>query len=162
MARVLCFLTVGMISAIGLADPPPEKTSPNVLEAALAGKHKTFVALCKTAGLAETIANQEPLTVLVPTDQAFEALPKGTLQRWLLPENRKQLVALIKHHILTEDLSAKAIADRPSLTTLQGQSLTIQTREDGWRVSGATPLQTDLRCRNGVIHSVDTVLLLKK
>jgi uncharacterized surface protein with fasciclin (FAS1) repeats len=125
-----------------------------VATAEAAGQFKTLLAAAKAAGLANALQGEGPLTVFAPTDEAFAALPDGTVADLLRPENRDRLTAILKYHVVAGEIS---LGGRRS-KTLQGSQLNI--RPTGvYRVNEANVLLADVRATNGVVHVVDRVLL---
>lgn len=126
-----------------------------------AGKFETLLAAAQAAGLAPALQKDEPYTIFAPTDAAFAALPKGTVESLLKPENQQQLQAILKLHIVPGRVYSDQAAKAGQAKTLQGETLAI-TREAGTlRVGSATIIATDVQARNGVIHVIDAVLLPK-
>ena len=148
--------------------------SKTVVENAIASKnHTTLVAALKAADLVETLSGKGPFTVFAPTNQAFDKLPKGTLETLLKPENKVKLQTILTYHVVAGKLSSKdviaAITDgRGSaiLTTLQGGKLVgtlegknvILTDETG---NKSTITTVDINSSNGVIHVIDNVVMPK-
>ncbi len=128
--------------------------------AAAAGSFSTLLAAAQAAGLAETLANDGPFTVFAPTDEAFAALPDGTVETLLKAENKDQLRAILLYHVVpgatyAGDLQGKSL----SVETAGGQNLTIDAT-DGVKVGGdASVVSADVAASNGVIHVIDKVLL---
>lgn len=132
----------------------------DVVELAVkAGNFKTLAAAIEAAGLVEALKSKGPFTVFAPTDEAFAALPKGTVESLLKPENKDQLVAILKYHVVAGRSFADQVVELDQVTTLQGGMLKVVVSEDGVTVGGAKILKTDLQARNGVIHVIDRVLL---
>ncbi len=146
----------------------------NVVEAAIASPdHSTLVAAVTAAGLAETLSGEGPFTVFAPVDSAFEALPAGTVETLLLPENKADLSAILTYHVvpakaMSEDVVKMVTEGGGSheVATVQGGKLIL--KNEGGKVtvtdeSGnvATVTTADLEQSNGVIHVIDTVLLPK-
>ncbi len=134
----------------------------NIVETAIAGKFKTLVAAVKAADLVEALGGKGPLTVFAPTDEAFEKLPKGTIENLLKPENKDKLIAVLGYHVVKGKYPAKKVLQSDSLKTLQGGKLTIKQNDDGVTVSKAKVLKSDILCSNGVIHVIDSVMLPKE
>jgi uncharacterized surface protein with fasciclin (FAS1) repeats len=130
-----------------------------VAVAASNNSFKTLVKAVKAAGLVETLSGKGPFTVFAPTDAAFAALPKGTLEKLLRPENKAQLVKLLTYHVLPESASAAQLGNATQIKTVEGQELMIVTKPDGMTVSGAKVLIADVPASNGIIHAIDKVLL---
>ncbi len=128
--------------------------------AAAAGSFDTLVTAVETAGLVETLKGEGPFTVFAPTDDAFAALPEGTLDSLLQEENRDQLVAILTFHVVPgRVMSGDAAGQTVELETVQGQALTVDGTGDGVTVEGASVVQADVEADNGVIHVIDAVLL---
>jgi uncharacterized surface protein with fasciclin (FAS1) repeats len=124
-----------------------------------AGSFDTLVAAVEAAGLAETLSGEGPFTVFAPTDAAFAALPEGTVETLLLPENRDQLVAILTYHVIPGAVTSGDIAGQTlEVETVNGAALAIDATS-GVRVGSATVTQADVMASNGVIHVIDTVLL---
>lgn len=133
------------------------KTDKNIVEVAVdAGSFQTLVAAVQAAGLAETLANGGPFTVFAPTDDAFAALPEGTVEALL--EDTEKLKAILLFHVVSGAVTAADAAGIESAETLQGSTLRIDTSH-GVKINDATVVQADVMASNGVIHVIDKVLL---
>jgi uncharacterized surface protein with fasciclin (FAS1) repeats len=135
--------------------------------AVAAGTFQTLVAAVKAAGLAETLKGKGPFTVFAPTDEAFAKLPKGTLERLLRPENKQELADILTYHVVAGAVGSGDAKKLDFAPTVLGQALRLQVVEvvDGARalsVDGATVVQADIACANGVIHVIDRVVLPRK
>ena len=119
----------------------------------------TLVAAVKAAGLVETLQGEGPFTVFAPTNAAFAALPEGTLDSLLLPENKDKLVAILTYHVVAGELKAEAVVGESSLTSVQGAAIPVQVSGDSVMVKNATVVATDVMASNGVIHVIDAVIL---
>ncbi len=141
----------------GAAVAPPEK---DIVETAVAaGSFQTLVTAVKAAGLVETLKGEGPFTVFAPTDEAFAKLPKGTIEELLKPENREKLRAILTYHVVPGKVMAADVGRLKSAKTANGQSLSIRVSEGTVRVNDAKVMKTDILCRNGVIHVIDSVIL---
>ncbi len=128
--------------------------------AAEAGSFSTLVAAVKAAGLVEALKGDGPFTVFAPSDEAFAKLPEGTVQSLLLPENKKQLTALLTYHVVSgKILSADVKAGR--VATLEGSELRISMKKGELMVDNAKIVATDITATNGVIHVIDEVIMPK-
>ena len=125
-----------------------------------ADNFKTLVAAIKAADLVETLQGKGPFTVFAPTDEAFAKLPAGTVDNLLKPENRDQLVAILKYHVIAGKVMAADVKTMDA-KTVQGQSVEIIVADAGVTVNGAKVVKTDVLAENGVIHVIDTVILPK-
>jgi uncharacterized surface protein with fasciclin (FAS1) repeats len=145
------FATNGIIHVIDRVLLPKDV----VETAAVAGQFNTLLAAAKAAGLVEDLkAPDATVTVFAPTDEAFAALPPGTVEDLLRPANRERLAAILKYHVLPQRL----VLTSQFLTTLQGDGVQVRT-EGVVRVEEAKVLLADIKATNGVIHVIDQVLL---
>lgn len=124
-----------------------------------AGNFKTLVAAAKAAGLVEALSGKGPLTVFAPTDAAFAKLPKGTVESLLKPENKQQLVDILKYHVVSGRIFSDAAVKAGHAETLLGKDITIAVKKTGAMVNNAKLIATDIDASNGVIHVIDSVLL---
>lgn len=126
-----------------------------------AGSFKTLAAALKAADLVDALKGKGPFTVFAPTDAAFAALPKGTLETLLKPENKATLQTILTYHVVAGDVRAKDVVRLTNADTLSGQRVDIQVDKKTRTVTidGATVTTTDIECRNGVIHVIDKVIL---
>lgn len=132
----------------------------DLLETAAAdGRFTTLAAALEAAHLVDTLRGEGPFTVFAPTDEAFAALPEGTLEALLTPGARADLTAVLTYHVASGSLGSAEVLARSGVETLNGQRAPIQVDDAGARIAGASLVVTDLRCDNGVIHVVDRVLL---
>jgi uncharacterized surface protein with fasciclin (FAS1) repeats len=123
-----------------------------------AGNFTTLVAAVQAAGLVETLKGPGPFTVFAPTDAAFAALPAGTVENLLKPENKDQLVAILTYHVVAGKVMSTDLTEGMQAKTVQGGDLTM-TLDGGAKVNGAVISTADIAASNGVIHVVDAVLL---
>lgn len=124
-----------------------------------AGQFETLVAAVQAADLVETLKGEGPFTVFAPTDAAFAALPDGTVEDLLMPENRDTLRAVLTYHVVPGKIMAEDAMAADSATTVQGQDLTITTMDGQVMIDDATVIQADIAASNGVIHVIDSVLM---
>ncbi|MEM6784020.1 MAG: fasciclin domain-containing protein [Bacteroidota bacterium] len=139
--------------------PPPDSAADThesdiVQIAASNDDFETLVAAVQAAGLVETLKGDGPFTVFAPTDDAFAKLGHSTLDDLLKPSNRDQLTAILTYHVVPGRVTSHDLADRRSLTTVNGQKISV-----GVGVENARFVATDISASNGVIHVIDTVLL---
>ncbi len=155
---------------VGGAAMYPSKTI--VANAVESKDHTTLVAAVKAAGLVDTLNGKGPFTVFAPTNEAFAALPAGTVDTLLKPENKAKLTAVLTYHVVAGDYTAKKLAaliksggGTAKLKTVQGGELTLAmngphniTVTDG--SGGVADVSiVDVNQSNGVIHVIDKVLL---
>lgn len=124
-----------------------------------AGIFKTLLAVAKAAGLVEALSGDQPLTVFAPTDDAFAALPKGTVESLLKPENQEKLASILKYHVVAGRVYSGDLRAGKAVQTLQGCKLTASVKDRVTKVINARLLKADIDAANGVVHVIDTVLL---
>lgn len=150
----------------------PMYPSKNIIENAVNSKdHTTLVAAVKAAGLVDALSGKGPFTVLAPTNEAFNMLPKGTVDKLLLPENKAMLTGILKYHVLSGKYNAKDILaavkknkGMAKMKTLQGEELTFWVKGDDLYVKDAKGNDSkitisDVDQSNGVIHVINKVLM---
>lgn len=125
-----------------------------------AGSFNTLVAAVQAADLVDTLKGEGPFTVFAPTDDAFAALPEGTVESLLKPENKDQLVEILTYHVVAGKVMSGDLSNNMMAPTVQGGNVTILT-EGGVTVNGANVVQADIETSNGVIHVIDAVILPK-
>ncbi|WP_170332711.1 fasciclin domain-containing protein [Ruegeria arenilitoris] len=123
-----------------------------------AGSFETLVAAVQAADLVDTLKGEGPFTVFAPTDDAFAALPEGTVETLLLPENKDQLVAVLTYHVVPGKVMSSDLSDDMTAATVQGGDITIDL-DNGVMVNDANVVQADIETSNGVIHVIDKVIL---
>lgn len=133
--------------------------------------HTTLVAAVKAAGLVDTLKSEGPFTVFAPTNAAFDALPAGTVDNLLKPENKSTLATVLTYHVVPGKVDAAALLRQIEagggsavLTTVAGGTLTARAAGDGVTITdaqgnAANVTTANVYQSNGVIHVVDTVLL---
>jgi uncharacterized surface protein with fasciclin (FAS1) repeats len=118
----------------------------------------TLVKAVQAAGLVETLSGKGPFTLFAPTNKAFAALPKGTLEKLLKPENRNLLRKVLTYHVVSGDLMARNLRSG-RVATVEGNSVRVRVRNHKVRVNNANVVKADIDAKNGVIHVIDRVLL---
>ena len=142
------------------ATAPATRASADIVDTAVAaGQFKTLAAALEAAGLVTTLKGSGPFTVFAPTDAAFAALPAGTVDNLLKPENKDQLVALLTHHVVQGRVPAAQVANMDSATTVNGTDVAIRTNGQRVMVGNANVVSADVMASNGVIHVIDKVLM---
>jgi uncharacterized surface protein with fasciclin (FAS1) repeats len=122
------------------------------------GSFTTLVAAVEAAGLVETLKGTGPFTVFAPTDAAFAALPAGTVEDLLKPENKEQLAAVLTYHVIPGKVMSTDLKDDMKVATVQGAEVTIDL-DSGPMVNDAKVVTADVEADNGVIHVIDKVIL---
>ncbi|WP_375419633.1 fasciclin domain-containing protein [uncultured Sphingomonas sp.] len=127
--------------------------------AVAAGSFTTLVAAVSAAGLVDTLKGEGPFTVFAPSDDAFAALPAGTVDELVKPENKDKLTAILLLHVLPGRVLAADVAGKVLDPATAGGSTVHVDGTDGVSVDGAKVVAADIACSNGVIHVIDKVLL---
>lgn len=123
------------------------------------GSFKTLFAAIKAAGLKDTLSEGAPFTVFAPTDEAFAALPEGTLDDLLKPENKEKLASILTYHVVSGRVTAEQVVGIESADTVNGKALAITVADSAVTVGEAKVLKTDIDCEVGLIHAIDRVLI---
>jgi uncharacterized surface protein with fasciclin (FAS1) repeats len=118
----------------------------------------TLVAAVQAADLVETLQSEGPFTVFAPTNDAFAALPDGTLESLLEEANKGQLTDILTYHVVPGKVMSSDLSDGMTATTVQGQEITINVG-NGVTVNGANVVQADIEATNGVVHVIDAVII---
>ena len=177
IAKVAFMLMLGTVSfaektvMVGGAPMYPTK---DIIDNAVNSKdHTTLVAAVKAAGLVETLKGKGPFTVFAPTNEAFDKLPKGTVETLLKPENKKMLQSVLTYHVVAGKWSAADVMaaikkgnGTAEVATVQGGKLWFKMDgKDVWVIDEkggkAKVTIADVNQSNGVIHVIDTVLMHK-
>lgn len=146
----------------GQASVKDDVSQINILNIALGSEdHTTLVAGVQAAEIEHVLVNAGPLTVFAPTNAAFDALPEGTLEDLLKPENKRKLGDIITFHATPGKLSLEELKDGMSLYMATNEYVKVEVREDGTYVHGAKILGS-VEASNGMVHVVDAVMLPTK
>jgi len=147
-----------LTTAVALALSTGAKAADIVDTAVNNGQFKTLAAALTAAGLVDTLKGKGPFTVFAPTDAAFAALPKGTLDDLLKPENKAKLTSILTYHVVPGKVMSKDLKDNMKAKTVQGGEVTIDL-DGGPKVNDAKVVTPDVSADNGVIHVIDKVIL---
>jgi uncharacterized surface protein with fasciclin (FAS1) repeats len=149
---------LALTTAVAFAMPSYAQDADIVDTAVANGSFTTLAAALEAAGLVETLKGEGPFTVFAPTDAAFAALPAGTVEDLLKPENKDQLTAILTYHVVPGAVMSTDLTEGMTATTVNGKDITI-TLEGGPKVNGAVISAPDVAASNGVIHVIDSVIL---
>ena len=138
-----------------------DSTSDIVDTAVAAGTFTTLVAAVTAAGLVETLKGAGPFTLFAPSDDAFAALPAGTVEELVKPENKAKLTAILLLHVVPGKVMAADVAGQVMDPATAGGATVHVDGTNGVTVDGAKVITADIECTNGVIHVIDGVLLPK-
>ncbi len=162
MFRTTLIATTAIIGFAGSAALAAQHTGDagTIVEVAQGNEDfSTLVSAVDAAGLVETLSGEGPFTVFAPTNEAFDALPEGTLDSLLAEENSDQLTSILTYHVVPSAAMAADLSDGQELETVNGETLTVSIDGDTVMVGDATVTQADIEASNGVIHVIDTVLM---
>ncbi|MGB5237377.1 MAG: fasciclin domain-containing protein [Flavobacteriaceae bacterium] len=136
-----------------------DESVPNVLDIAIGSEdHTTLVAAVQAANLENALVNAGPLMVFAPTNAAFDALPEGTVEDLLKPENKDALANILKHHVTPGNYSKDFLKKFKKLGQANDQNTTIEVKGDDVYVGGAKIIAS-VPASNGIVHVVDKVIL---
>lgn len=153
-------LGAGFGAFAGLSACAVPASDPDIVDTAVAaGSFTTLVAAVQAADLVDTLKSPGPFTVFAPTDDAFAALPAGTVESLLLPENKGTLTEILTYHVVSGRVPASRLAGkRGSITTVEGRAVHFDGR-NGVSINDANVVTADIMASNGIIHVIDGVLL---
>ena len=155
--------TISLLIVLPLALTAVSAKAKDIVDTAIsAGQFGTLVAAVQAAGLVDVLKGAGPFTVFAPTDEAFAALPEGTVEGLLKPENKDQLVKVLTYHVVPGKVMAKDVVKLTEAKTVEGSDVTIAVSGGVVTVDNAKVVKTDINSSNGVIHVIDTVILPKK
>jgi transforming growth factor-beta-induced protein len=142
------------------ATPEPEVMAMDIVDTAVAdGRFTTLVAAVTAAELVDTLKGEGPFTVFAPTDDAFAALPEGTVESLLLPENKQALTDILLYHVVSGNVMAADVVNLESAATVLGKDVAIKVEDGNVYINDAQVIITDIETSNGVIHVIDAVIL---
>ena len=132
----------------------------NIVETAVSnGSFKTLVAAVTAAGLVETLSGAGPFTVFAPVDDAFAALPAGTVESLVEPGNKEKLTGILTYHVLAGKVLSTDLTDGMTATTVNGEEITIHLTGGKVLVNDAEVVIADVETDNGVIHAINKVIM---
>jgi uncharacterized surface protein with fasciclin (FAS1) repeats len=119
----------------------------------------TLVAAVKAGDLVETLKGDGPFTVFAPTNDAFAALPEGTLEMLLKPENKDKLVKVLTYHVVPGKVKSTDLKDGMTAKTVEGSEIKVNLSDKGAMINDAKVTAADIMATNGVVHVIDKVIL---
>ncbi|MEM6701688.1 MAG: fasciclin domain-containing protein [Acidobacteriota bacterium] len=154
-------LSIGLIFALALTGTlfaaGADGHEKDIVDTAVAaGSFNTLVTAVKAAGLVDTLKGEGPFTVFAPTDEAFAALPEGTLEALLA--DKAKLTAVLTYHVVSGKVMAADVVKITEAATVQGGKVAVDA-SNGVKINNATVVTADIETSNGVIHVIDTVLI---
>ena len=151
--------TNGVVHVIDAVLLPPAPTPTTVVDVIVnSSDHDTLEAAVVAAGLVETLSGDGPFTVFAPTDNAFAALPAGTIET-LLADPTGTLTQILLYHVVGAQALSTDLTDGQTVETLQGQSVTVTINTEGVFINNAQVTVADIVTDNGVVHVIDAVLV---
>ena len=159
-AIITTILGAFALASFASADHHKGATADIVDTAVAAGSFKTLAAALGKAGLVETMKGEGPFTVFAPTDEAFAKLPAGTVESLLKPENKQKLIDILTYHVVAGKVMAKTAVTLDKATALNKKDIALEVKSEALYLNGnAKVIKADVKCSNGVIHVIDTVIL---
>ncbi|MFT4857896.1 MAG: putative surface protein with fasciclin (FAS1) repeats [Algoriphagus sp.] len=132
----------------------------NIVETAVNhGSFKTLVAAVTAAELAETLSGEGPFTVFAPLDDAFAALPAGTVDSLVQPESKEKLQGILTYHVIAGKVLSTDLTDGMKAKTVNGAEITIHLKDGKVLINDAEVVVADVQTDNGVIHAISKVLM---
>lgn len=162
MSSIILLFSGNLFATGGQANVKDEVSQKNIVQIAVGSKdHSTLVAALQSADLVDVLANPGPFTVFAPTNAAFDKLPKGTVEGLLKADKHEALIDILQHHVFVGVIELKDLTDKRILNQVDGNNVTIKSEKGKVSVDGANIIAT-VRASNGIIHIVDSVILVKK
>jgi len=153
----VCFLSLASFATSAVSAAEEKK---DIVETAVAaGSFKTLAAALGAAGLVDTLKGSGPFTVFAPTDEAFAKLPPGTVETLLKPENKAKLVDILTYHVVSGDVDAAAAMKMKEATALNKKPIMLEVKEGALFLNKSKVTKADIKCSNGTIHIIDSVLM---
>ena len=141
------------------ASPAPTAAGKDIVAIASGdAQFKTLTKAVTAAGLVTTLQGKGPFTVFAPTDAAFAALPKGTVEKLLQPENKALLTQILTYHVVPGSVVSTSLKSG-DVKSVEGSSLKVAVNPGKVTVGGANVVKADIKASNGVIHVIDKVLM---
>lgn len=119
----------------------------------------TLVAAVKAGDLVGTLKGDGPFTVFAPTNDAFDALPDGTLEYLLLPENKNKLIEILTYHVVAGEVMSSDLSDGMKAKTVEGSDIMVHISDTGVKINEANVSAADIKASNGVVHVIDKVII---
>jgi len=160
LSILLLALFLVSLSPIAMASHHNTEMKPDIVQTAVsAGTFQTLAAALTAADLIDVLKGPGPFTVFAPTDEAFAKLPPGTVDTLLRPENKDQLISILKYHVVPGKFMAADVMVSKSFLTCNMHKVQINVMDGKVMVKNALVTGTDIMASNGVIHVIDSVLL---
>jgi uncharacterized surface protein with fasciclin (FAS1) repeats len=153
-------LVFGALVALFALSTSVKAQSKDIVDLAVGNDNlKTLVAAVKAGGLVDVLKGDGPFTVFAPTDEAFAALPKGTLEMLLKPENKDKLVAILTYHVVSGKVMSTDLSNGQKAGTVQGEKVKVSIKGSTVKINDAQVVAADVKAKNGVVHVINKVIL---
>lgn len=154
------FAALSLLAAPALAGHHAKGEKKDILATAKANpQFSTLATAIQQAGIADTLSSSGNLTVFAPTNDAFDALPSGTLDSLLKPENKDKLIDILTYHVVEGKVTASEAMKLDSAASLEGSMINITVEGETVMVNDAKVIKADVMASNGVIHAIDKVIM---
>lgn len=162
LALALAALAIVLVSEWTTAQEPaaaPAPAGPDIVAVITADPNlTTLVSALRAAELVESLQTRGPYTLFAPNNAAFAKLPAGALDNLMMPENKKKLAAILKHHVIRDEIGAADVGSGKQ-RTLDGNKVELAKNDGKVCFGDATVLVADMDASNGVVHVIDTVVM---
>jgi len=160
LSAVLMLSASVVLASTVQGDPGKEGEAKDIVDLAVETDIlSTLVAAVKAGDLVDVLKGDGPYTVFAPTNEAFAALPKGTLEMLLKPENKEKLVQILTYHVVPGKVMSSDLSDGMMAKTANGSKIKISLEKSSVRINGANVVAADIKAANGVVHVIDQVIL---
>ena len=157
--RRLKLQLLAIVAVVTASVAQPVRADDIVDTAVNAGSFKTLAAALQAADLVGALKGKGPFTVFAPTDEAFAKLPKGTVEELVKPKNKAKLTAILTYHVVAGEVPAAKVVKLSAAKTLNGQRVDVNASGGKVMIDKANVVKADIKCSNGIIHVIDSVIL---
>lgn len=160
MNRMFRISAAAAVAALAFSTPAVAQMAPDkdIVETAVAaGSFNTLATALQAAGLVNVLKGEGPFTVFAPTDEAFAALPAGTLEALLA--DKEKLTAVLTYHVVPGNVGSAQVVSLSKATTVNGADIAIMVHDGQVMINDATVVTADVAASNGVIHVINKVIL---
>lgn len=157
--KIITTSLIGLLAFASFSFAEKKERKDIVDTAVAAGSFKTLAAALEAGGLVETLKGKGPFTVFAPTDEAFAKLPEGTVETLLKPENKAKLVDILTYHVVSGRVPSKKAVKLDSAKALNKKDIALEVKGESLYLNSSKVVKADIRCSNGIIHVIDSVLL---
>lgn len=153
-------VAAGTFASTTTNNPDPKNDDKDIVTLAVNTEFlSTLVAAVKAGELVGVLQGDGPFTVFAPTNEAFAALPEGTLETLLKPENKEMLVSILTYHVVPGKVMSTDLSNGMTAATVNGSKITIGIDKNGVMINDAKVTAADISASNGVVHVINKVIL---